>query len=68
VLIPPLSSPEATARAAREEVAAPTLNDLRAAVDALKKPRLPDTVEPQPEPASHVPEVKTHEDEQTASG
>jgi cell division septum initiation protein DivIVA len=65
VLIPPLSSPETTAQAAREEVGAPTLNDLRAAVDALKKPRLPDTVEPQPEPASHVPEVKTREEEQT---
>jgi chromosome segregation ATPase len=65
VSIPPLSSPESAAQAAREEVGAPTLNDLRAAVDALKKPRLPDTVEPQPEPASRAPEVRTREDEQT---
>jgi hypothetical protein len=63
VSIPPLSSPETAALAAREEVGAPTLNDLRAAVDALKKPRLPDTVEPLPEPASHVPEIRAREDE-----
>jgi len=49
-------------------VPAPTLNDLRAAVDALKKPRLPDAAEPQAEPASRAPEVRTREDEQTANG
>ena len=61
VSIPPLSTPESPVR---EDVPAPTLNDLRAAVDALKKPRLPDTVEPQPEPASRAPEVRTRDDEQ----
>jgi hypothetical protein len=61
VSIPPLSIPESAS--AREEVPAPTLNDLRAAVDALKKPRLPDTVEPQVEPVSRAPEVSSREDE-----
>ena len=66
VSIPPLSTPESASQ--REEVPAPTLNDLRAAVDALKKPRLPDAAEPQVEPASRAPEVRTREDEQTANG
>jgi hypothetical protein len=51
VTIPPLSTEPAPA-AAREEPT-PTLNDLRAAVDALKKPRRPELVgdtEPGAEP------------------
>jgi vacuolar-type H+-ATPase subunit H len=54
VSIPPLSTPDPLAASPRDEVPAPTLNDLRAAVDALKKPRMPETVEPQAEPASRV--------------
>jgi hypothetical protein len=57
VSIPPLSTPEFSPGSPRDEVPAPTLNDLRAAVDALKKPRQPETVEPQPEPPSRVTHV-----------
>jgi hypothetical protein len=53
VTIPPLSTPESTRI---EEPPSPALNDLRAAVDALKKPRRVEAasepaMEPAPEPS-----------------
>jgi vacuolar-type H+-ATPase subunit H len=55
VTIAPLSSEAPPARL--EEVAGPSLNDLRAAVDALKKPRRPELASEQPaEPTLHAAE------------
>jgi hypothetical protein len=61
VAIAPLSSEIPPARL--EEVAGPSLNDLRAAVDALKKPRKTEYVsEPPSEPAHKAADTGSHVD------
>jgi hypothetical protein len=56
VTIPPLST-ESSTLTMREEVPTPTLNDLRAAVDALKKPRRSEPPEVDPKPPSNSNEA-----------
>src|SRR5215216_6150049 len=58
VTIPPLS-----VEAQREEVPSPALNDLRAAVDALKKPRRPEPIgDESTESAPHPAEIANGEE------
>jgi DNA repair exonuclease SbcCD ATPase subunit len=67
VTIPPLSAETPTLRA---EDTGPSLNDLRAAVDALKKPRRPEPLADTPmeaEPGSAVESAPSHEEPSDAA-
>ena len=65
VIIPPLSSVETTT-APREEVPSPTLNDLRAAVDALKQPRRPELVTEAPNDSDEPESAEATKHEETS--